>query len=597
LLLATQRLPSQWGRPGPGAATFPGTDGVALGIVAAGTGHRAPAFRPAPCTVIIDLDTVPTDAPLAAVGGSSHPGRGRAVHVALAACGVAALVAVFYAASTHAVAGNSDGATVVLEGQSMGAGNVLLHHWALSLDSFWSVDAVVYMLAGLVTGVGTVLLHLVPAVIAAAVVLTGVILARIGHRGLPAAAAATTVVALLALPSHVLATYFLQGPLHVGTILWCLLAFAGLRSGRFGRGWVLAVVFLAAGALGDLQTAVIGMAPALGAGALAMLRTRDVRRGTSTAAAPFAALAVAGLVRLAAGAIGTFSVASSHPVATGTKILHNVGLAGTWGSDLLGVGGGRLGYGGVPTALELVHVVGVAGVVAGMVVALRRLVVGVAPRHPVPSEPEVCWRIDDLLLLAFVADLLVFVTLTYGDAQDFSRYLTGAIVFGAVLAGRAVARVATPPMTPRLRTGLAAAALGVLVAFGAGLGFTLTAAQPSHPYVQLGRFLETHHLERGLGDYWSASITTVSTGGAVDVRPVIADGDGHIGRYQRQSAATWYRGQRFRFLVYNAAVPWGGITPASAVFTFGPWTRTYDVGTFRVIVWAHPLSVSAGPGA
>ena len=313
--------------------------------------------------------------------------------------------------------------------------------------------------------------------------------------------------------------------------------------------------------------------------------------------APIAALAVAGLVRLAASAAGTFSIASSHPVASGTKILHNVGLVGTWGGDLLGMGGGSLGNGGVPVALELVHAVGVLCVVVAVLAAVRRLVLGVARRDPVASEPDEGWRIDDLLVLALVADLLVFVTLTYGDAQDFSRYLTGAVVFGAVLAGRAVARVATPPMTPRLRRGLAAMALGVLAAFGAGFGFTLAAPQPSRPYVQLGRFLEAHHFQRGLGDYWSASITTVSTDGTVDVRPVIADGDGHIGRYQRQSAAAWYSGQRFEFLVYDAAVPWGGITPASAVHTFGPSTRTYDVGTFRVIVWAHPLWVSAGPGA
>src|ERR1700722_10838730 len=52
--------------------------------------------------------------------------------------GLPALVALFYVASVHSLAGDSDGATVVLEGQAMSGGHVMLHGWALSLDSFWS---------------------------------------------------------------------------------------------------------------------------------------------------------------------------------------------------------------------------------------------------------------------------------------------------------------------------------------------------------------------------------------------------------------------------------------------------------------------------
>ena len=62
-------------------------------------------------------------------------------------------MAIFYVSARHSFAGDSDGATVVLQGQAMGTGNLTLHGWALSLDSFWTVDAVVYMFVELVTGV------------------------------------------------------------------------------------------------------------------------------------------------------------------------------------------------------------------------------------------------------------------------------------------------------------------------------------------------------------------------------------------------------------------------------------------------------------
>ena len=59
----------------------------------------------------------------------------------------AAVWALFYVASRHAVAGNSDGATVILEGQSMQSGNLGLAGWSLSWDSFWSIDAIFYAFA------------------------------------------------------------------------------------------------------------------------------------------------------------------------------------------------------------------------------------------------------------------------------------------------------------------------------------------------------------------------------------------------------------------------------------------------------------------
>ena len=505
--------------------------------------------------------------------------------------GFVALVVLLYSASVHAVIGNSDGATVVLEGQSMGTGNLLLHHWSLSLDSFWSVDAIFYTLTVLVTGVQSLVLHLVPALIAAMVIVTGSLMARIGRRGISALASVATVLALLGLPSHVLALVLLQGPLHVGTVLWCLVAFTGLRRGRLGWGWVMAVALFAAGALGDLQMVALGMVPATVGGLVAMARTRDYHQGITTAAAPLAGLLVAGVVRLVTGIFDTFSIARAHPAATRLQILPNMGRVATWGAHMLGLGGGQYGYGGVPTPLELVHILGVAAVVAGVVVAAVSLIRGVigGPRVTGPAEG---WRIDDLLVAAFVADLVVFVALTSSGDENFSRYLTGAVVFGAILAGRAVGRMVDGIGSTWPRRSGAVLGVGILSAFAAGVAFNLAAGAPARPYEQLGQFLEAHHLDNGIGDYWSASITTVATRESVAVRPVIATPAGHILRYSRQSTADWYSGRSFRFLLYDTALPWGGITSSSAAGTFGPIAHTYDVGTYRVLVWSHPVTVS-----
>jgi hypothetical protein len=506
-------------------------------------------------------------------------------------------VAIFYVSARHAYAGDSDGATVVLQGQAMGSGNVTLNGWALSLDSFWTVDAVLYMLVELVTGLRDMLLFLVPAMIAAAVVVVGVVLARDGRRGIAGVAAGTTVVIVLALPSHVLANVFLRGPLHVGTAFLCLCAFAGLRSGRFGWGWVAAVLCLSAGVLGDFQTAALGLGSVCGAGAVAMLRMRDWRCGVPELSAAPATLIVAAVVRAVSKVVGTFSVNASHPRATGPQIVTNLHNLPSWGANMLGVGGGQLGTGGVPLVLAAVHLIGLVAVTGGIIAGAAAMVSGAIRGRGSrigASEASGAWRLDDLLVLAVFADLVVFLVLTTSDDPGFLRYLTAAVIFGTVLAGRWVGRLAASlPSAPRVGRDVAAVCLVVVAASAAAFGFTLTAPIPTQPSTQLDSFLETHRMADGIGDYWSASITTVATEGVVTVRPVIATRAGRVVRYQRQSAGSWYTGRPFEFLVYNTARPWGGVDATSASSTFGPIARSYVIGPYRVLVWQHPLFVSA----
>jgi hypothetical protein len=523
-----------------------------------------------------------------------------------------ALVAVLYVIAKHAFPGNSDDATVVLEGQAMSTGHLALGGWSLSLDPFWTVDAVFYAVVELFTGLRSVTLYLVPAIIAALVITVGAALAGRGRRGAGRVAATATVVALLAFPSFSLSNVFLQGALHVGTVLWCLIAFAGLSSGRVDArrglwGPAVAVVVLAAGILGDGLTVAYGVVPVFAAGLVAMLRSRAFRAGIPAVSAAVASVVLAWVVRRIADAIGTFSIATSHPTASLSQALKNVEHIPRWGASMLGLGAGPLGAGKAPAGLEAVHLLGLVVVVAGVGVAAVGLVRGVVrgrallPSVPVESaaaanarseDARAGWMLDDLLVIASVCALGVFVYLTSSDDSGFLRYLTAPVIFGSVLAGRWLGSVATAASSPRLRRGAAVVGLAVIAAFAAGSAFNVRDLHPKRPAARLGRFLESHHLRLGIGDYWSASITTVTTQGAVEVRPVIATPTGHVLRYQRQSAAIWYSDKSFQFLVYNTAPRWGGVDEISAKATFGPVAHSYAVGRYRVLVWAHPVTVS-----
>ena len=321
------------------------------------------------------MDQEAATAPVPVAGNTGDaPSRTRrlAVPAALTLVSFVALAVLLYFVSAHTVPGNSDGATVILEGQSMSAGHLLLHGWALSLDSFWTVDAVVYMFAVLFAGVHAAFLNLVPTLVASAVIVTGVYFVRADWRGVPGFAGSATVVALLALPSFALAFFFLQGPLHVGTALLCLLAFAGLRNGRFGWRWVVVVGLLAAGCLGDLQTVALGIVPALLAGAVAAARCRDWKAGLPTSSAAVASVVLAIVGREIARAIGTFVLISSAPRQPISQMINNLGVLRDYLPKMLGVGTAGFGSGGAPHFTEFAHLVGLIAVAAGVFVSADR---------------------------------------------------------------------------------------------------------------------------------------------------------------------------------------------------------------------------------
>ncbi|MHB8340330.1 MAG: hypothetical protein ACYDB7_04050 [Mycobacteriales bacterium] len=470
----------------------------------------------------------------------------------------------------------------------MAGGNLTLHGWSLSLDSFWGVDAPFYAVATALAGVRPALLHVVPAVIAGLVVVLGVALARDGRPGLSGLAGGATVLALLGLPARPLAYFLLQGPLHVGTALECLVAFAVLARARPGRWRFVAVAVLAAGLVGDLQTLALGVTPVLLAGGVAMARRRDWRAGAPAVAAAPAAVVLAGVLREGAKLFGTFSIAHANPTGSiGTKIA-NLGRIVRDAPTVFGVNQGVFGAPGMPPALEAVHLVGLLLVAAAAVLAVAALVrgalAGTAPTLA-GSAPD-AWRLDDLLALALLADLATFALLTVDGTPSYLRYLTAGVIFGAVLAGRLVARA-----TARSRV-LALPGLVVLLAYAAAFAVTLTQPAPPQPLVPVARFLADHRLTRGIGDYWSSSIVTVETRGAVAVRPVIAGPNGRLVRYLKQSTRSWYTGKSFEFLVYDASAPFGGVDASTAAATFGPPAQRFVVDGYAVLVYAHPVSVS-----
>lgn len=506
------------------------------------------------------------------------------------------LTALFNAASVHALTGNSDGATVVLEGLDLRHGNLALNGWSLSLDSFWSVDVLFYAGAVLVAGFRSGYVHLIPSLLAALTVLVGVVLSCRGRRGWLAVASATVVLLALALPAHALAFFLLQGPWHVGTTLYCLVAFWLLATGRFGWGWFAAVVLLAAGLLGDLQTLALGVIPVFGAGVVGMLRRRSIREGLPSALAAASSITLAIVVRLVTEIFGTFRVAESHNTVSMAQLEQDVVNFGDWLSALIGVHQGPFGGPVISRVLELPRVLVLLAMFLAVIVAVVELAFGVieGPKsRSAAPEGEPDFRIDDMVLFGLLASVGVFGLLTLSNNLAYGRYLDPVMVFGAILAGRVLPRLGLFSSRPAVLLG----SLAAVVTFGTSLAtmaIDLAAPPPRSPTVELERFLAAHHLDEGVGDYWAASIVTLETEGRIVIRPVVTNLSGDVVSDGRQADSHWFSGHSFSFLVFDK-LPYGRVTATTVDHTFGAPEHTYRIGEYTVDVWARPIRLSPIP--
>jgi hypothetical protein len=509
-------------------------------------------------------------------------------------------------ASVHAFAGNSDGATVILEGVAMSHGRLALSGWDLSNDSFWSVDASIYALGALVFGLSHDLLHVVPAFLALSWIVLGVVAVAGRRRSLAAVAGVLFFISVLGMPSPMFSFFLLQGPWHIGTALWCLLAFFGASRGRFGAAWAIAVLFIAMGLLGDLQTLFLGVVPLVAAGLTAMARKRSVRAGLSTLTAGIAGALLALAVRSVMVRIGTFALEHSYTRAKSAQYYENLHLIAKWGAALLGVGRipinptqalGPYETTRMTTFATMLHAVALAVVVAGVLCAVASLLHGAVRGRDRRTEggdaADESFHLDDLLVFGVAGSLAIFVYLCPNGNGDYARYLTPAVLFSALLASRWLAHHLDALARPTASR-VVVVAVGLIVVLSA-VQYTTDLSSPAapQPAIALGAFLSSHHLTVGIGDYWSSSLVTVVTDGRVLVRPVIPALNGSLVRYGRQTDAAWYVGTRFQFLVYDTGREWRNVNSVSASSSFGPPKVTYSVGTYRVLVWPRGVSVSA----
>ena len=527
------------------------------------------------------------ESPAAPGEPNSLPGRlglpwFRAAHrplIAAACAGAIVLLYVAYLAQSRSLGTDADGSGNVLQAWDMLHGNLLLRGWWLSDVSFYTTELPEYMLVELARGLNPAVINLAGAATYTLLVVLAALLAKGKATGKAALGRVLVAAGIMLAPGPGFsAATLLSSPDHTGTAVPLLLTWLAIdRLGdRRYLPWLVGAL-LTWVEIADQMAIYVGALPVIAISAIRIWRRRGSRRtdaGLLAGAAVSIPLALAGtrLIQLAGG----FVVAPVHvDLTTAAQLPHRAWLTvqsvlTLFGADFIGL------HSWPATAVALLHLAGVIGVAWACCIAVRRLL---ADDRLVP-----------LLLAGVAINLAAYVFSTQSFDLGSTHELAAVLPFGAVLAGRLL------PGRPAMKT-LLPALLAVVVGYAGALAYN-AAGPPRPPTTQaVASWLTAHHLTAGMGDYWTANVTTVATSGRVQVRPVVLS----CGRFSPdawESKESWYGPPNTAtfLLLDRTGVTGADGTAADAIRQFGPVRQTARVGAYEVLVWNHDLlpALSAG---
>jgi hypothetical protein len=489
---------------------------------------------------------------------------------------------------THGL--NSDSANILLMGQDLLHGHLLLHGWYMSDVSFFPTEIPQYALLEGLLGTQMQTAHVAAAMTYTLAFLLVVLLARNGTSGRTAWTRTLIAAGIMLAPQFGLGVFALDLSVgHIGTAVPLLLIW--LLLDKTPERWyvpVLTAVLLAWVLVADPIVYVVGIGPLAAVCAVRVLR--GVLTGTghwtarvaaawfdlSLGAAAIAAVVLAWAANNVLTALGGYRVNRLPFYFTHWQNLHNNAPA-AW-KVLQVLGADFAGLGGVWLGLAFLHLASV-------------LVVGWALARVARRFFRV--SLADQVLAAAIALNVVLYLLT--NAADEAAHEVAVIVpFGAALA----ARVLVPAFTAQAgglrasRARLAALITGAVVLAGYTAGFSYELAQPSvrPANVRLASWLLEHHLTYGLGGYWASSSVTVDSGQRVSVRALMQH---TLKRDRWMAKASWYDPKlHYADFVVLDSRP-GNFShwePRRLIRRyFGVPARTYRTGPYTIMVWHRNL--------
>ncbi len=519
------------------------------------------------------------------------------------------LIALFHISKLWA--GDSDNAFLVITGNSVLNGNLLLHGYYLSrLVTYFPFDIYLNALLVKILGFGPLVIHIAPIVIFLIFIFVSYMLAKDANKEKKAFKIGIfMLVVFLALPGRYFAFWTLQ-ELHLSAVVFSLTVF--FLVGRYLNSppdrkskyrpyafLTLAFLTLTLSLLNDGLAFLICAAPLLLTSLFFIHKIwgakmdgkRASRGGGEKEGDSFPgykkyfliALVVAVSVILSRFVFfeirgnGGFDFSPTvYPVAFIhlKYILKNIsfyfrGILKLFGAYFFGK---KLFS--IFTLISLFKIIGIVAFFYGIKISLKKL------KRNKESD------FTDILLLSGAVFLSVaFILSDIAVSMASARYLVPVVIFGYLLAIRNVERISfIHDNYDKLPLKIFAAL--IITVYAGSFAYSSLAVMPASPFVPLAKWFEKKDLKYGFGSYFDSGIVTLMSGGKVKVRQVVACGKDKLCPYRWVSKEKWYKKKGF-FVIYSRFDEWGGVYKKSVIREFGKPSGIYSEDFQGTIGRAH----------
>lgn len=489
------------------------------------------------------------------------------------------LVVLFNALSWTVIT-HSDDAITVIASKSVINGNILLNGWILPADSYIFTDMPFFVVGILLIGFSPSLMHIVPAVTYALIIIIG---AYVASQNIESSkkwfVKASTIIALSVIIGPWNAWLYLHSPAHIGTVLFILISLLLLKS-RNELGEITSYFFMGFAIISDPLAIVIGPVPILFSIIYKKIKKHKDENWVNSKLALkiIVTLTTAEIIHHLIPIIGGFSYTAGFDT---NSLLIEVFKFPTF-TEIIKIIQFQIQT--IPTLFGA-YFIGQPIDFVGMGYLIRIILV-IFLLYAI-------WKwisnksfslINSVMMLGILLDIISFMF--YFTGNLLSRYLLTIPIFGIVLITRSFGE---HKLTRHSILGL-----GIIFALIVITWIPSITLSPVDSGPAVGNWLLEHNLYSGYGSYWNSHIITIWTEGKVSIAPVAFDGKKNtLVPFRHDTNMKWYENIQDpprTFLIFDDS-GWAGVDEHAGVATWGEPSSINKVYGKTILVWDHPISI------
>ncbi|WP_169086862.1 hypothetical protein [Paenibacillus sp. PL91] len=477
-----------------------------------------------------------------------------------------ASLSIFYYFTSWNVPINSDSATAVLQAYSMIKSNALLEGWFMSTGTYYTTDLIFYAIAALVIGLSSKIIYVITAIqFAVLVVIASIIASKNKEQGYSKFKFVLTFF-ILVIPSYMMAMMVFSGPMHIGGMIYALIALYGLvyiRNNNYK--WAVYTSLLTIALIGDQFILWIFVLPVVMVSIVRILINKNRKKESLIIGFSVFSYIIQFLIQK----IFRFNEVNAGNMlfTTYEQLQKNVrltieGLLEIYGANFFGKP-----FTTLDSLVILIHLAILFVIIYVIYINIKTDLI----------KKD---RMAQILVAGIVLNILEYLFSNMAIDINTTRYLIPMFVYSAILFAKTVGEINWPYRNKII----AVSALAVILLLSIP---TLKFDRVETNHDRLIMFLESKELTHGYGSYWNASIVTLKSKEEISIRPVVSNGVS-ISRFDWLSHVDWYN-EYTNFLVFDNS-NWGNINLENAKVAFGEPIANYIFEDLQILVWDKDLS-------